>query len=202
MTDKKNKKIEDYPLGEFAPGEYEDLLRRDRLKDKTRESEVREMIKSLEHLDDDGPTTRNRARTRKEMFDALSPEEQEKALKEMTYPYPLMEAVDADVAREEMTRRSDDRGEFLETRFRREQEQRDDPQQKDLLEKVSRQDALRMLLELMEGESLMGLSERRPKSDSDDLEVVEEPSGRPGAVMSKAPSMKELLKMLKSIEDE
>ena len=48
---------------------------------------------------------KKRARTRKEMFDAMSPEEQEIALQEMTYPYPLREAVDLDVAEEEMQRR-------------------------------------------------------------------------------------------------
>ena len=48
---------------------------------------------------------KKRARTRKEMFDAMSPEEQEIALREMTYPYPLREAVDLDVAEEEMQRR-------------------------------------------------------------------------------------------------
>lgn len=48
---------------------------------------------------------KKRARTRKEMFDALSPEEQEEALQEMTWPYPLKESVELDVAKKEMDRR-------------------------------------------------------------------------------------------------
>lgn len=48
---------------------------------------------------------KKKARTRKEMFDMLSPEEQETALREMTFPYPLSEAVEPDVAEKELRRR-------------------------------------------------------------------------------------------------
>ena len=148
--------------------------------------------------------TDKRARTRKEMFDALSPEEQEEALKEMAYPYPLMEAVDADVAEAEMDRRDPPKmsmGNFH-GRLKRRKAMEDSPQQKELLVKVSRQDALRMLIDLMEGGELMEMTKKRPRASSDDFESVKQPSGKPGAVMSKAPSMKELVKMLKSIEDD
>lgn len=99
---------------------------------------------------------KKKARTRKEMFDMLSPEEQESALKEMTFPYPMSEAVEPDVAEKEMRRRFDKDVGFLDymglgerdkfKSYRRDLEHDEDGQQRELVQMVKNQ-AARMIVD-------------------------------------------------------
>jgi hypothetical protein len=82
-----------------------------------------------------------KARTRKDMVEALSPEEQKKALREMTFPYPLAEAFDAKIVHDEMSRRGDGKSVDLD-------------HQKELIEKVSKKQAIDYILRSLEGDEL------------------------------------------------
>ena len=101
--------------------------------------------------------TKKKARTRKDMVEALSPEEQEKALQEMTFPYPLAEAFDGQVVFDEMKRRNprflgSHRTDRVTDIFDLEdQVDNVEGHQKELLEKVSKKAAVEQILRLLEG---------------------------------------------------
>ena len=79
------------------------------------------------------------------MVEALSPEEQAKALREMTFPYPLSEAFDAKTVYDEMSRRGDSKSLDLD---------KIDDHQKELIEKVSKKQAIDYILRSLEGDEL------------------------------------------------
>ena len=97
------------------------------------------------------------------MVEALSPEEQKKALREMTFPYPLAEAFDGDVVFDEMRRREPKLIERLSGKKVRDHsddifdltKRVDNPEghQKELFDKVVKKEALRRLLQIFEGDT-------------------------------------------------
>ena len=106
------------------------------------------------------------------MVEALSPEEQKKALREMTFPYPLAEAFDGDVVFDEMRRREPKLLERLSGKKVRDHsddisdlaKRIDSPEghQKELFEKVVKQEALRRLLQMF-GEEDTDMNTPKPK---------------------------------------
>ena len=89
--------------------------------------------------------TKKKARTRKDMVEALGPEEKKEALREMTFPYPLAEAFDAKTVYAEMSRRGDSKSLDLD---------KINNHQKELIEKVSKKQALDYILRSLEGDEL------------------------------------------------
>ena len=144
--------------------------------------------------------TKKKSRTRKDMVESLSKEEQDKALREMTFPYPLAEAFDGDVVFDEMRRREPKLIERLSGKKVRDHsddvldlaKRVDNPEghQKELLDKVVKQAAVKLLMEMLEGED--------EEANVPDPKVMHTLIGTAREQLS--PTQREIAKMIKGKE--